>query len=127
MALRSRIGGVLLGFSVVLVAGSLPSLAQDPVKEVATASPTKKSKVSTGPRTLRRVPPYFGKVGLTPDQKEKIYEIRGKHQAEIEALKAQIEEVGAKELIECEGVLLDSQKKVLSDLRATAKTSRKAK
>ena len=117
MTLRSRVGGVLLGLAMVGAVGILPSIAQDPGQEKATS---KKGQNS------RRVPPYFSKVGLTSEQREKVYEIRGKYQEEISALKAKIDDLQAKELADCEGVLLDSQKKVLTDLRSTAKQSRKA-
>lgn len=126
MALRSRVGGVLIGFSFIAAMGVFPSLAQDPAKERPAASSGKKAKEATGAKSYRRVPAHFAKIGLTAEQKEKIYAIRGKHQEEIDGLKAQIEELGAKELAECEGVLLESQKKVLTELRASGKASKKA-
>ncbi|MDB5350791.1 MAG: hypothetical protein JWN86_2038 [Planctomycetota bacterium] len=124
MTLRSRIGGLLLGLSLVGAIGIFPSLAQDPAKD--TGAPAKKEKGSTGTKASRRVPANFSKVGLTDEQREKIYEIRAKHQDEISSLKAKIDDLQAKELAECESVLLDSQKKVLADLRATSKQSKKA-
>jgi hypothetical protein len=117
MTLRSRIGGVLLGLSLVGVMGILPSLAQEPAKEdTAVAS-----------KAARRVPPYFAKVGATSEQKEKIYAIRAKHMVKIEALQKQIEEARAQELTECESVLLDSQKKLLEQFRAEAKSKAKSR
>ena len=125
MTLRSRIGGMLLGVSMVGVLGILPSLAQDPAGDKPAASP-KKEKSAAGSKSSRRVPTLFSKVGLTDEQREKIYDIRGKHQEAIGSLKAKIDDLQAKELAECEGVLLESQKKVLTELRATAKQSKKA-
>ncbi len=124
MTLRSRVGGVLLGLSVVGAMGILPSLAQDPGQDKAAAS-SKKEKSSPGGKSFRRVPANFAKVGLTDEQREKIYAIRGKHQEEITSLKAKIDTLQAQELTECESVLLESQKKVLADLRATSKQSKK--
>lgn len=117
MTLRSRIGGMVMGLSLVGALGILPSLAQEP-KDKADASAAK---------SARRVPPYFSKVGLTPEQKEKVYTIRGKHQARIEELKRQIDEAQAKEMEECEAVLLDSQKKMLQQFRAEAKANAETK
>ena len=108
MTMRSRIGGVLMGLSLVAVMGLLPSLAQD-----APAS-----------KAARRVPPYFSKVGLTDEQREKVYAIRARHQAKIEELKQQIEETQLKEMEECESVLAAPQKQLLEQLRSGAKTAK---
>ena len=126
MTLRSRVGGVLLGASLVAGMGAWPSLAQDPSEDPAVPALKATTKAKAASKGYRRVPPNFGKVGLTGDQKEKIYEIRGRHQDEIEGLKAKIEEVEAREIAECEAVLLDSQRKVLADLRASGKTAKKS-
>ena len=122
MMLRSRVAGVAMGILLVAAMGLVPSLAQDPAAEKLVAKTAK----TTVTKTSRRVPPLFAKVGLTAEQKEKIYAIRGKHQAEIADLKAKIDEIEAKELIDCEDVLLESQKKVLNELRAAAKSTKKA-
>ncbi len=124
MTFRSRAGGVLLGISMVALMGTVPSAAQDPEKEKATSSP---AKTVGEAKAYRRVPPYFAKIGLTPEQREKIYAVRGKHQQEIDALKAKIDEIEVQELTECEGLLVETQKKMLQDLRASGKVAKKAK
>ena len=124
MTFRSRAGGVLLGISMVALMGVVPSSAQDPEKEKASDSVV---KTVAAVKAYRRVPPYFAKIGLTPEQREKIYAVRGKHQQEIDALKAKIDELQATELGECEGILLEAQKKMLTDLRASARPTKKAK
>jgi hypothetical protein len=123
MKLRSRVSGIFVGLALVGAVGILPSFAQDPAQEKAAS---KKEKGSTSGKGYRRVPANFSKVGLTDEQRQKVYQIRGKYQNEITTLKSQIEDLQAKELTDCEGVLLDSQKKVLADLRATSKPSKKA-
>ena len=75
----------------------------------------------------RRVPPLFGQIGLTPEQKEEIYKIRAKHQAQIESLQKQIAQLQAEMLAECEAVLTDSQKQLLALRREAAARARKAK
>ncbi len=81
----------------------------------------------TASRASRRVPPYFSKAGVTPEQKEQIYAIRAKHQVTIEALKKQVDDAELKELTDCEAVLLPAQKKLLDQYRAEAKTKAKAR
>jgi hypothetical protein len=124
MTFRSRVGGVLLGVTMVALVGVVPSSAQDPEKDKASDGVV---KTVGAVKAYRRVPPYFAKVGLTPEQRERIYAVRGKHQQEIDALKARIDELEATELSECESILLEPQKKMLMDLRASAKPTRKAR
>jgi hypothetical protein len=118
MMLRSRIGGLLMGLSLVAALGLFPSQAQDPAKEKPTPA-----RVST----VRRVPRYFGQIGLSPDQKAKIYDIREKHAVKLDELKKQLAEAQLKELVDCEAVLLDSQKKVLVQMRTDAQSKTTAR
>ena len=120
MTLRSRVGGMVMGLSLVAALGGLPSLAQDPAKDAPKTDPA-------ASRNVRRVPPHFGQVGVTPEQKEQVYAIRAKHQVKIDDLKRRLKEEEANQLAECEAVLLDSQRKVLVQLRAEAKTKAQAR
>ena len=80
-----------------------------------------------GPLTPRRVPRYFGQIGLTPGQRESIYKIRAKHQQQIDALEKQIAEIQAQMLSECEALLADTQKQFLEQRRhAAVRTRREA-
>ena len=114
MTFRSRIGGILMGLSLVGVLGILPSLAQDKAEP-------------TAPKASRRVPPYFSKAGITPEQKEQIYAIRAKHQVKLDALKKQVDDIETQELTDCEVVLTAPQKKLLEQFRADAKTKAKSR
>ena len=118
--LRSRIGGLLMGLSLIAVLGLFPSQAQEPAKEKPAPARV---------NIVRRVPRYFGQIGLSPDQKEKIYDIREKHASKLDELKKQLSDAQLKELVDCEAVLIDSQKKVLSQIRteAQAKTAARSK
>jgi len=71
MTLRARIGGVLLGLSVVGAMGILPSLAQEP------AASSKQEKGGSG-KGYRRTPPYFSKVGMTTEQNGAGYQDQGR-------------------------------------------------
>ncbi len=117
MKLHLRIGGLLMGLTLAGIVGILPSVAQDPANPTVKASSTQ----------FRRVPPYFGKAGATPEQKEKIYTIRAKHQEKISELKRQIREAESTELAECEAVLLESQRKILVQLRAEGQAKAKSR
>lgn len=118
MALRSRFGGLMMGLTAVALIGIVPSLAQDPAKEKATPVAAKNT---------RRVPRYFGQVGLTDEQKEKIYDLRAQHAVKIGELKKQLDDQIAKEMADCEAVLLESQKKVLNQLRVEGKAKSAAR
>lgn len=118
MMLRSRVAGMLIGLSAVALIGILPSFAQDPAKEKA---------APTVAKNARRVPRYFGQVGLTDEQKEQIYDLRGKHLTKVDELKKQLADEQTKELAECEAILLESQKKVLVQLRVEGKAKSAAR
>ena len=75
---------------------------------------------------FRRVPPYFGQIGLTPDQRERIYDVRGVQQAKIAELKRQIEELETAEMSDCESVLTDAQRKLLENRRDASRQKRAA-
>lgn len=116
------------GFTLAaLVAlGALPLAAQEPSGGKPADAPTTPAlKKVVDPS--RRVPPLFGQVGLTPEQKEEIYKIRAKHQAQIESLQKQIAQTQAELLTECEAVLSDSQKQLLALRREAAARSRASK
>jgi hypothetical protein len=113
-----RVHGASLATLALLTAGTL--IAQEPRAGKADV-PVKRSA-----DPARRVPAFFGQIGLTPEQRENIYEIRGKHQARIDELEMQIDRAQAEMLVECEAVLTDSQKQMLAQRRKAANTGKKA-
>jgi hypothetical protein len=112
MTIRKRTGAVALGLIAVVLMGRLPLAAQEPAKEKPAAPPQKKP--------TRRVPDYFGQIGLTPEQKTNIYAVVNKRQEKIDALEKQILAERAEMLVECEGLLNETQKKLLDNLRKAA-------
>ena len=100
------------------VLGVLPLVAQE---KKADSPETKRTYDPT-----RRVPDYFGQIGLTPEQRETIYKVRAKHQSQIDALEKQITELQTQMLAECEGVLTDTQKQLLDQRRRAATNGKKA-
>ncbi|HZW29339.1 MAG TPA: hypothetical protein VFF52_01445 [Isosphaeraceae bacterium] len=101
--------------------------AQAPKGGSQTDSPTKAKSSRRAFDPARRVPMYFGQLGLTEDQRESIYKVQAKHMPKIEALEKQIEEIRGQMLKECEAVLTSAQKKMLEDRRAAAAESRARK
>ena len=65
------------------------------------------------------LPPGWGKIGLTDDQKQEVYKIQAKYGAEIDKLEAKIKELKAGQMKEMKGVLNADQKKALQDLAAS--------
>ena len=122
MFIRFSTRFVILAVSALFVAGVMPILAQEP-KPDGSQAPVKAPKKTYDPS--RRVPDYFGQIGLTPEQRESIYKIRAKHTETIDALKKQIAEIQAAMLTECESQLTDVQKKQLEFRRANAAKTKK--
>jgi TolA-binding protein len=112
-----RVHGASLATVVLLAAGTLVA------QESKTSKSEAPAKRSADP--ARRVPAYFGQIGLTPEQRETIYKIRGKHQARVDELEKQIDETQALMLGECEGVLTDTQKQMVEQRRKAASAGRK--
>jgi hypothetical protein len=127
IGVRSALTSFVVGLAVV--AGSFSSLAQEPSAKKSTekAAPAPASAPAAKKKgdPSRRVPAYFGQVGLTSEQRESIYKIRKSHQDKIDALKKQITDAEAKSLAECEAVLTDTQKKLVENLRAGAEKTSK--
>lgn len=122
---RMRRLSIALAPALLIVAGSVTLFAEDPKPDDAkpAAAPAARPKSDSS----RRVPNHFGQVGLTIEQRESIYKIRKAHAEKIEALRAEIAEVEAKAMAECEAVLTDTQKKLLENLRnANARPAAKA-
>ncbi len=109
--------------SIVLLSALSLGAQEGSVKEPANNDPGTPAKKTYD--TSRRVPPYYGQLGLTPEQKESVYKIRGKHQAKITALQKEITELRAAMLAECETVLTDSQKQQLQQRRQVAADRKK--
>lgn len=126
MSARNHLRGLMIiGVVGVFSLSTLRLAAQEPTKgkadELAKPIQTKKANDPS-----RRVPPFFGQIGLSPDQKEEIYKIRAKHQEKIDALEKQIDAIRGEMLTECESKLTESQKQALENRRASAQ-SKKAK
>jgi hypothetical protein len=108
--------------AMTTLCGGLPLIAQEAGNAPVEAKAKKAGKRTVDP--TRRVPDYFGQLGLSDAQKESIYKVRAKHQPKIAALEKQLEELRGQMVVECEAVLTDAQKKLLAERRAGAAESR---
>jgi len=103
--------------------GTVEKPATKAVKEPAPAkeSPTRLSNAK------RRLPRYYGKLGLSEAQREKIYGVQDKHAVEIEKLEKQLADLKEKQDAECRKVLSADQKKQLNESLEAAKSRSKGK
>ena len=105
-----------------------PSVQKTTVIALAQKKAEKSSSPSKKKKTFRRrVPNYYGQVGISKKQREKIYEIQKEYFNEITALEEKIEELKEKRNGEMYDVLDDSQKKKLDNLREAAAKKRKSR
>jgi hypothetical protein len=99
---------------IVLAGAALVALV---VPLVAQESSKAKKLAGRGLADVCRVPPYFGSVGLSAEQREAIFKIRAQHLERIEALQLQIQEEESKMMAESEAVLTEDQRKELERRR----------
>ena len=92
-------------------------------KSAAAKSTAAKQKAQAAKqKKLRgRLPNYFGKIGVSDEQRTKIYTIQRSYQPQLVELRKQIAELLAKRDAEVASVLTDSQKEQLSKLQGEAK------
>ena len=103
----------LIGTGIVGVYGRPVAVAQDARKVAA-----KDEKGSDGKSTKKvssgdRLPANYAKIGLSDDQKKKIYDVQNKFEAQIDTLEKQIDDLKAKQKAEVESVLTPEQHKAL--------------
>lgn len=67
-------------------------------------------------KTKGQLPPNWSKLGLSDDQKAKIYKIRSGYKEKAESLEQQLRELREKELSECAQLLTAQQREKLRSL-----------
>ncbi len=83
----------------------------------------KKTK-KTRRKARGRLPNYYGRVGVSEDQKEKIYAIQATHAEKIAELEKQLKELKAKRDKEVEAVLTPDQLKKVKEMEEEARKKR---
>ena len=122
---------ILMGLVATALAGVtlIPTAAEEPVQPKSIETPAKPEAPAArkGYDPVRRVPPHFAKVGLTPEQREQIYKVRAQHLERIDRLRRELVEQHARMMAESEGVLTDAQKTLLEEHRRGAAKAREKK
>ena len=118
----------VIGVSVVagvlgLAYGVAPLLiAQEAGKEAAKSEKgEKKGAKKEGKADSQSLPDHFGKVGLSDEQKKKIYAIQDQYEIEIKDLQKKLADLKTKQIAECEAVLTAAQKQSLQEHAETSK------
>lgn len=62
------------------------------------------------------LPANWGKLGLSDEQKQKVYKVQGEYNDKIATLEKQVKELKATEKAEMEKVLTDAQKALLKEI-----------
>ncbi len=73
------------------------------------------------------LPPNWGKLGLSDEQKQKVYAIRGDYASRIQELQAKLKELQRQELGEMMKVLTDTQREQLRTMAIEKATGGDAK
>jgi hypothetical protein len=73
-------------------------------------------KKEPAPKMRGQLPPNWAKLGLSDEQKQKVYEAQNKYRAKIDALKKQIAELQDQEKKDMEAVLTSAQKARLREI-----------
>ena len=107
---------------VLLTCCSMVGWSQDSAKPTTKGAAAEKKAEDKKP--TNRLPSNYGKLGLTDAQKDKVYAVQEKYDAQLDALEEQIKSLRAKRSSETEAVLSVEQKKILNDL--TDETKEKA-
>jgi hypothetical protein len=108
----------MLRLSMLALLGGLLTLSggvvgQDSKKEVVKAE----KKDSAPVRVKGMLPANWGKLGLSADQRQEIYKIQAKYNADIDKLEAKIKELRGTRDKEMKAVLTADQQKKLIEIR----------
>jgi len=98
--------------------------ASTPTDSGTTTKPTGKT---APPDVTHRVPSGYAKLGLTDQQKEKLYKIQAEYSTKIQNLEKQVSDLRDRRDKEFESVLTASQKRLLAEAAQQKKAAAEAK
>ncbi len=141
LARQSLAAAVSAAVVTLLVTGTLPLGAQESTKTKAQATKAKAAqtpastetttKTKSGrvapPDPTHRVPPGYSKLGLTDQQKDKIYAIQAEYYPKIQALEKQVDSLRARRETEFQKVLTPSQRQLLAQQEQQKKAAAEAR
>ena len=81
-------------------------------------------KAKTPKKAGGRLPSFYGQIGLSDEQREKVYEVQRTYREQIQELRKQLKTLEAKQKDEINEVLTDEQKAKLAELVGEAKKKR---
>src|SRR5712691_13474287 len=117
-------GAIMLG---AIGWGVRPALiAQDAAKG---AEKGEEAKGAKGAKKAKSdvLPKNYGKIGLSEEQRKKVYEIQERYEAQIDELEKKLAELKSKQAADCEAVLNPNQRQSLKDLNEEAKKKASSK
>ena len=82
-------------------------------------------KKDTPGKVKGQLPANWGKLDLTPDQKQSIYKVQAKYKEDIAKMKEKIKEIESEERAEMSKLLTPEQKKKLQELATGEKSDPK--
>ena len=88
-------------------------MAQEPGKAAVKGEKGSEAKGSKKVSSGDRLPANYAKIGLSEEQRKKIYDVQNKYEAQIDTLEKQIADLKAKQKAEVESVLTPEQQKAL--------------
>lgn len=74
-----------------------------------------------------RLPNNYGKIGLSEEQKQKIYDIRADYRSRIEQLQRELEDLRSQEALEIQTALTPQQREQLQQLLEESRKKRSQK
>lgn len=102
-------------FRLAIVAAALMGVG---IPWVGGQDPKSRDSKDAAPRLRGQLPQSWGKLGLSDEQKQKIYGVQDKYRSKIDALNKQIAELKDQERKDMEGVLTAAQKARLREILA---------
>jgi len=124
-------GGFPLGAQESSTAKSQTTKAKQADAPASTATDSSTTTKPTGktapPDVTHRVPSGYAKLGLTDQQKEKLYKIQAEYSTKIQNLEKQVSDLRDRRQEEFESVLTAPQKRLLAEAAQQKKAAAEAK
>jgi hypothetical protein len=108
----------LCGIVLFLLAGSTL---------IPAASPVSGETASDKPARRKPLPNYYGKIGVSDEQREKLYAVQDLYEVKLERLRKELKDTVQERDQKLELLLTESQRTRLQELREEAKKNAEAK
>ncbi len=122
--MNQRFASTVVAAGLALALGTQLSVEPTVGQEKSASKPTP-AKVAKKP--AGRLPAHYGKLGISTEQRTKIYGVQASYKKQIDDLQKQIDDLKAKQDAEVEAVLTPDQKKKLDEILAEAKKAAEAR